>query len=133
MNTFATARFVINLFFAITLPILLAVLLIKPSLVPSGTGLVLLGIGLIGVVFMFALAFAKPKDAETAYDELNKQTVNASYVWGYWFTLAVFLVFLVGSFTDVISPRTAFYYLGFPLGAVPSIYMVVAYFQGRAG
>lgn len=133
MNIFATARFTLHLVVSAAVLIILALALLKPSLIPENTVWFMLSIALLGAVVLWTLAFLRPKETAAANDELARSSEKSGAALGYWVTLVVFLFFLSCVYTDKIDPKTAFYFLGFPLGVVPSIYMVVAFLRDRAG
>ncbi|WP_421853868.1 hypothetical protein [Oricola sp.] len=133
MSIFATARFVLHLAISAAMIAITALVLLAPSRIPENTLWFMVALGLGGAVVLCGVAVIWPKDATIANDELARSSQQAGIVLGYWATFAVFVVFLASALAGQMDPRTAFYLLGFPLGAVPSIYMVVAFFRGRAG
>lgn len=133
MNIFATARFTLHLMVSIAVLIILVIALLSPSLIPKNTMWFMVSIALLGAVVLWTIAFLRPKETATANDELARNSEKSGAALGYWVSLVVFLIFLICTFIDKMDPRTAFYFMGFPLGVVPSIYMVVAFLRGRAG
>lgn len=133
MNIFATARFTLHFTVSIAVLIILALALLKPSLIPENTIWFMVSIALLGAVVLWTLAFLRPKETTAANDELARKSEKTGAALGYWVTLIVFLIFLSCTFVEKIDPKTAFYFMGFPLGVVPSIYMLVAFLRGRAG
>jgi membrane protease YdiL (CAAX protease family) len=133
MNIYATARFTLNLIISIAVLVILAFALLAPSLIPQNAAWFMAALALLGAVVLWTLAFLRPKETAEANDELVRNSEKTGTALGYWVTLLVFLVFLGCTFMGEMNPKTAFYYMGFPLGLVPSVYMVFAYFRGRAG
>ncbi|MEM7214750.1 MAG: hypothetical protein AAF423_04335 [Pseudomonadota bacterium] len=135
MNVFATARFYLHLGLLLGISVLLICILVAPTLIPNGLFLYTLSIAiaLIGAAVFWALAYFRPVEADAANDELVQFSEQKSVILGYWATLAVFMVMAGLTLTDNLDARIAFYFLGFPLGIIPSIYMVIAFMRGRAG
>lgn len=133
MNIFATARFSLHLTISVAVLVILAFALLAPSLIPKNTVWFMAALALLGAIVLWTLAFLRPKETAEANDELARKSEKTGASLGYWVTLLVFLVFLGCTFSDKMDPKTAFYFMGFPLGVVPSIYMVFAFLRGRAG
>jgi len=133
MNIFATARFALHLAVSVAVLIILGFAVLAPSLIPNNTAWFIGAFALLGVLVLWMLAFLQPKETAVANDELTRKSEKTGSSLGYWVTLAVFLVFLGCTFAGKMDAETAFYFMGFPLGVVPSFYMVVAYLRGRAG
>ena len=60
-----------------------------------------------------------PDKVEAAWDEQNTAAQRASLVFGYWATLAVFLLLLVAVLAKQIDGSVAFFWLGPVLGIGP--------------
>ena len=133
MNIFATARFTLHLVISISVLAILALAVFVPKLIPENTVWLMGAVALLGALILWTIAFIKPKDTAVANDELARKSEKTASALGYWVTLVVFLIFLGCTFIGKIEPKTAFYFMGFPLGVVPSIYMVIAFLRGRAG
>ncbi|MEM8795512.1 MAG: hypothetical protein AAGE61_08095 [Pseudomonadota bacterium] len=135
MNIFSTARFYLHLGLLLAISVLLICILIAPSLIPSGLFLYSLSItiALFAVVAFWIIAYFQPIESDAAHDELVQFSEQKSLILGYWATLAVFMVMLGLTLTENMDARVAFYFLGFPLGVIPSVYMVIAFMRGRAG
>ena len=89
--------------------------------------------GLAGAAAQFVVSILRPSDIRPSWDEQVQASHRASLVFGYWITLATFLVFLALVLADVMSVDLAFYALGFPLGFAPAVWMLGAHLAGRAG
>ena len=133
MNIFATARFTLNLIISIAVLVILILALFAPNLIPKNTVWFMVAIALLSFAILGGLAFLRPKETEVANDELARASEKSGVALGYWVTLLVFLIFLSCTFLGKMDPQTAFYFMGFPLGVVPPIYMVFAFLRGRAG
>jgi len=88
---------------------------------------------LAGAAAQFVVSILRPSDIRPSWDEQVQASHRASLVFGYWITLATFLVFLALVLADVMSVDLAFYALGFPLGFAPAVWMLGAHLAGRAG
>ena len=133
MNIFATTRFALHLTCLVSVLILLSFILLAPTALPENTGRIVIAISLFGAVMLGVFAFLRPKETAIGNDELAKKSERTSYVFGYCVTLAIFLIFLGATYAGQLSPKTAFYFMAFPLTIAPSLYMVAAYLRGRAG
>ncbi len=104
------------------------------SIGPSGItwAFIIGGIAIGYAILSFVLHLRYPDAADAAWDEQNNQAHRDSLIFGFWAVLAVFLVFLVLSLTDRMSPAMAFYWLGPVLGAVPPALYLVSIMRGRA-
>lgn len=73
-----------------------------------------------------------PDKVNAAWDEQNTAAQRASLVFGYWATLAVFLLLLSAVLTNQVDGSTAFFWLGPVLGIGPSIHYLTSVARGRA-
>lgn len=87
-------------------------------------------IALSALSFVVHLAF--PDQAARAWDEMNLTAHRASLVFGYWATLAAFLLLLGLVLTDRLEAQAAFYWLGPVLGIAPSLHFILSVLRGRA-
>ncbi|SUZ31747.1 hypothetical protein ROE7235_01497 [Roseibaca ekhonensis] len=101
---------------------------------PSGlTRATIIGGTMIGLsALSFIVHLAYPAAAEVAWDEMNMSAHNASLVFGYWATLAVFLVLLIFVLAGGISAEVAFYWMGPVLGIAPSVHFLSSVLRGHA-
>ena len=93
-----------------------------------------IGIAAAPVIFMVHTAFwlFSPKESRLAFDEQTTETERRSQALGYFAALATFLICLALVLIGTLKPSTAYWFMGFSL-VIPSIYMIFAYFSGRAG
>ena len=91
------------------------------------------GTAAFGAILQFTVSILRPKAIATAIDEQVRASEIGSHSFGYWISLAVFLIFLVLVMQDMLSAQLAFFLLGAPLGAAPALYMLIAHVRGRAG
>ena len=73
-----------------------------------------------------------PDKVDAAWDEQNTAAQRSSLVFGYWATLAVFLLLLGAVWSNQIDGSTAFFWLGPVLGIGPSIHYLTSVARGRA-
>ncbi len=134
MNVVAVARFLGNFLVAFGFVTVLFVLMpMFPNVSGSTWALSLFAAAGIGIFVQVIAVAGRPTDAVSAWDEQSKASNQASYVFGYWCVMAVFLVFLLFVLTGEMTADQAFLWLGAPLGIAPALYMVVAFLRGRAG
>ncbi len=134
MNVVAWARFIGNLAIAAGV---MGILFVMMPLFPEVSGrvwtTVLFAIVGLGIVAQLVAAIARPGEAKAAWDEQSEASNRASYVFGYWCVMALFLAFLAAVFMGRMSAETAFFFMSLPLAIGPSVYMVWAFLRGRAG
>ncbi len=104
------------------------------SVGPSGLtwAYIIGGIAIGYAVLSVILHLRYPEAADAAWDEQNSQAHRDSLIFGFWATLAVFLVFLSLSLTERMDPAHAFYWLGPILGVAPSAHYLTSVARGRA-
>ena len=73
-----------------------------------------------------------PDKIEAAWDEQNRAAQRASLVFGYWATLAAFLLLFAAVLTKQIDGGVAFIWLGPVLGIGPSVHYLISVARGRA-
>lgn len=83
-------------------------------------------------VVSFVVNMAFPDHADRAWDEMNLTAHRASLVFGYWATLAAFLLLLGFVLTDRLEAQAAFYWLGPVLGIAPALHFIASVLRGRA-
>ena len=134
MNIVALTRFIGNLAIAVGFTaILFVVMPLFPQVSGTTWAVLLFGIAALGILAQFAAAMLRPKDAKAAWDEQSAASNRASYVFGYWCVMLVFLIFLAAVLADALSAEAAFLWMSFPLALGPTTYMVWAFLKGRAG
>ena len=133
MNIIATTRFALHITCSVVTLLVLSLLLFAPMLIPKGTGVFVIAISLLGSVMLGVFALLRSKGTVIANDELARASEKSGYAFGYYVSSAIFLIFLACSLAGQLDPKTAFYFMAFPLAAAPSLYMVVAFLRGRAG
>jgi len=82
-------------------------------------------------VLSFVVNLAFPEQADRARDELNRTAHRASLAFGYWATLAAFLL-LGFVLTGRLEAQAAFYWLGPVLGIAPALHFILSVLRGRA-
>lgn len=80
----------------------------------------------------FVAHLRHPDKVDAAWDEQNTAAQHASLVFGYWATLAVFLLLLGAVLTKQIEGSAAFFWLGPVLGIGPSVHYLTSVVRGRA-
>lgn len=80
----------------------------------------------------FAVNWRYPHKSDVAWDEQNVAAHRASLVFGYWATLAVFLLLLGAVLADIMEARAAVFWMGIPLGIAPSVHYLASVLRGRA-
>lgn len=134
MNYVALTRFLGNLAVAAGFT---AILFVAMPRMPGVSGwawtLTLFAIAGFAILAPLVAVLIRPGDAKTAWDELSEASTRASYVFGYWCVMAVFLVLLGLVLAGRVPAESAFFMIGLPLGIGPSVFMVWAYLRGRAG
>ncbi|NBB98563.1 MAG: hypothetical protein GVY34_10435 [Alphaproteobacteria bacterium] len=83
-------------------------------------------------VLSFVVHLAFPDQADRAWDEMNQTAHRASLVFGYWATLAAFLLLLGLVLSDRLDAQAAFYWIGPVLGIAPSLHFILSVLRGRA-
>ena len=91
------------------------------------------GVAIAGAAAQLAASAIWRRGLEASWDEQVQRSNLASHAFGYWITLAVFLALLAAAVAGLISPATAFYWIGTPLAAAPPLWMLAAFLRGRAG
>ena len=94
---------------------------------------IVLCVALGGVAAQLAGSAIWRHGLEASWDEQVQRSNAASYVFGYWVVLAVFLALLLAVQTGAMPARAAFYWIGTPLAVGPSLWMLAAFLRGRAG
>lgn len=133
MNPLALARLDANISLVLVFMAFLAAMYLGSGKVSDNWAWIIGGVALAGAVGQFVVSVIWPKSVRPAWDEQVIETQRAANSFGFFMTLAVFLVFLILVINDMMRPDLAFYLIGAPLGIAPAIWMIVAHFQGRAG
>ncbi|MEM6595033.1 MAG: hypothetical protein AAF672_09595 [Pseudomonadota bacterium] len=93
----------------------------------------IIGVAAVGYAALSFIAHLRhPEKVDAAWDEQNLAAQRASLVFGYWATLAVFLLLLGAILTERIEGNAAFFWLGPVLGIGPSIHYLASVARGRA-
>ena len=133
MNPITLSRLVSNIAVVAVIAAFLVALMFNDGIADLPWGWIIFLTALGGVALQFITSLLRPSDIAAAFDEQVRATETGSYAFGYWISLAVFLVFLVLVLTGRMSAPLAFFVMGAPLGAAPALYMLVAHVRGRAG
>lgn len=133
MNPLTLARLISNASIVAVISAYLVVIMFNVGGNDLPWAWIITGTALTGAALQFGVSILRPSAISTAIDEQVRATEIGSQSFGYWVSLAVFLVFLVLVLNDMMSAQLAFFLLGSPLAAAPALYMLVAHVRGRAG
>lgn len=133
MNPVTLARLGANISLILVVLAFLAAMYLGSGKVSDGWAWIIGGVALAGAVGQIVASVIWPKSVGPAWDEQVIETQRTANSFGFFITLAMFLVFLILVINDMMRPDLAFYLMGAPLGIAPAIWMIVAHLQGRAG
>ena len=129
----SVVRFASNAALALVVAAMVPSILLGVGPAARGWAGIVVAVALGGVAAQLVASAVWRGGLEASWDEQVQRSNVASYVFGYWAVLCVFLAFLAAVRTGAMSADAAFYWLGTPLAVGPSAYMLLAFLRGRAG
>ena len=133
MNPLALARLGSNVGIVVVMAAFTTALFVESGKASNAWTWAIGGVALLGAAAQCIISVIWPSSVKTAWDEQVLMTQRSANAFGYFTVLVIFLIFLALVILDVLDATLAFYLLSIPLAVAPSIWMIAAHFQGRAG